>query len=128
MYFISFYVIRMRIGATHTRSFREYRFFGEIVLIKKYPRTFSVKVLAFCDLLVLITSDFQLFLDNNPETRKPYLKRTKKELKWMAYVDASSLLQISNCTHATIRAFVQGANKGHTGDKVSCPGATHSMF
>lgn len=44
-------------------------FFGEIALIKKYPRTFSVKALGYCDLLVLRDSDFNLFLDENPELR-----------------------------------------------------------
>lgn len=44
-------------------------FFGEIALIKKYPRTFSVKALGFCDLLVLRDSDFNLFLNDNPEIR-----------------------------------------------------------
>ncbi|MZG52706.1 MAG: cyclic nucleotide-binding domain-containing protein [Nitrospinae bacterium] len=44
-------------------------FFGEIALIKKFPRTFSVKALGFCDLLVLSESDFNIFLDANPEIR-----------------------------------------------------------
>ena len=81
-------------------------FFGEIALIKKYPRTFSVKAFAFCDLLVMSASDFKLFLDNNPEIRKTLSETAEKKLKWVACVDASSLLQISNCTHAPIRAFV----------------------
>jgi monovalent cation:H+ antiporter, CPA1 family len=53
-------------------------FFGEIALIKKYPRTFSIKALGFCDLLVLSDSDFNLFLDDNPEIRK-ILSETAEE-------------------------------------------------
>jgi monovalent cation:H+ antiporter, CPA1 family len=56
-------------------------FFGEIALIKKYPRTFSVKALAFCDLLVLSDSDFKLFLDNNPEIRKTLSETAEKRIE-----------------------------------------------
>ena len=56
-------------------------FFGEIALIKKYPRTFSVKTFSFCDLLVLSASDFKLFLDNNPEIRKTLSETAEKRIE-----------------------------------------------
>jgi CPA1 family monovalent cation:H+ antiporter len=45
-------------------------FFGEIALITNNPRTSTVKALGFCDLLVLSDSDFNLFLEDNPEIQK----------------------------------------------------------
>jgi len=56
-------------------------FFGEIGLIKKHPRTFSVKALGFCDLLVLRDSDFNLFLDDNPEIRTILSETTDKRIE-----------------------------------------------
>jgi monovalent cation:H+ antiporter, CPA1 family len=56
-------------------------FFGEIALIKNSPRTFSVKALGFCDLLVLSDSDFNLFLDDNPEIRKTLSETADKRIE-----------------------------------------------
>ncbi|MBT3921752.1 MAG: cyclic nucleotide-binding domain-containing protein, partial [Nitrospina sp.] len=56
-------------------------FFGEIALIKKQPRTFSIKALSFCDLLVLSDTDFNLFLERNPEIRKTLSEVADKRIK-----------------------------------------------
>lgn len=56
-------------------------FFGEIALIKKQPRTFSIKALGFCDLLVLSDSDFNLFLDDNPEIREALSKTANERIE-----------------------------------------------
>ncbi|MBT3510815.1 MAG: cyclic nucleotide-binding domain-containing protein [Nitrospina sp.] len=56
-------------------------FFGEIALIKKIPRTFSIKALGFCDLLVLSDIDFNLFLDGNPEIRKILSETADKRIE-----------------------------------------------
>jgi len=37
--------------------------------------------LAFCDLLVLSDSDFNLFLDNNPEIRKTLSETAEKRIE-----------------------------------------------
>jgi len=56
-------------------------FFGEIALIKNSPRTFSVKALGFCDLLVLSDSDFNLFLDDNPDIRQTLSETADKRIE-----------------------------------------------
>lgn len=68
MYFISSGCVEIEMAPKPVRL-GSGEFFGEIALIKKFPRTFSVKALGFCDLLVLRDSDFHLFLDENPEIR-----------------------------------------------------------
>ena len=80
MYFISSGCVEVEMLPTPVRL-GSGEFFGEIALIKKYPRTFSVKALAFCDLLVLSYSDFNLFLDNNPEIRKTLSETAEKRIE-----------------------------------------------
>lgn len=56
-------------------------FFGEIALIKNNPRTFTVKALGFCDLLVLSDSDFNMFLEDNPEISKTLSETADKRIE-----------------------------------------------
>ena len=62
-------------------------FFGEIALITNSPRTFSVRALGFCDLLVLSDSDFNIFLKDNPEISKALSEAAEKRIE----VDGQSL-------------------------------------
>ena len=80
MYFISSGSVEVEIPPTpvHLGSGD---FFGEIALIKNSPRTFSVKAFGFCDLLVLSDSDFNLFLDDNPEIRKTLSETADKRIE-----------------------------------------------
>jgi len=55
-------------------------FFGELALITNNPRTFTVKALGFCDLLVLSDSDFKLFLEDNPEVRQTVIETADKRI------------------------------------------------
>lgn len=56
-------------------------FFGEIALITNNPRTSTVKALGFCDLLVLSDSDFNLFLEDNPEIQKALSETAGKRIE-----------------------------------------------
>jgi monovalent cation:H+ antiporter, CPA1 family len=80
MYFISSGCVEVAIQPTpaHLGSGE---FFGEIALIKNSTRTSDVKALGFCDLLVLSDSDFNLFLDDNPEIRKILSETAEKRIK-----------------------------------------------
>jgi CPA1 family monovalent cation:H+ antiporter len=69
MYFISSGCVEVEVQPEPVRL-GSGDFFGEIALIKDSRRTFTVKALGFCDLLVLGDADFNLFLDENPEIRK----------------------------------------------------------
>ena len=80
MYFISSGCVEVEMPPTPVRL-GSGDFFGEIALIKKYPRTFSVKALGFCDLLVLSDSDFNLFLEDNPEIRKTLSETADKRIE-----------------------------------------------
>jgi len=80
MYFISSGCVEVEIMPTPVRL-GSGDFFGEIALIKNNPRTFSVKALGFCDLLVLSDSDFNLFLKDNPEISKTLSETADKRVK-----------------------------------------------
>ncbi len=80
MYFIASGCVEVEMPPTPVRL-GSGDFFGEIALIKKYPRTFSVKSLGFSDLLVLRDSDFNLFLENNPEIRKILSETADKRIE-----------------------------------------------
>ena len=84
MYFISSGCVEVNVPPTaiHLGSGE---FFGEIALIKNSPRTFSVKALGFCDLLILSDVDYQLFLDENPELRKTLCDTADKRIDWNAH-------------------------------------------
>jgi len=43
-------------------------FFGELALVTHQPRTVDVVATAFCDLLMLSTEDFQILMEEQPET------------------------------------------------------------
>ena len=79
MYFISSGCVEVAIEAQPVRL-GSGEFFGEIALIKNYPRTFTVKALGFCDLLVLSDTDFNLFLDDNPDIRKTLSETANKRM------------------------------------------------
>jgi CPA1 family monovalent cation:H+ antiporter len=80
MYFIASGCVEVEMPPTPVRL-GSGDFFGEIALIKKYPRTFSVKSLGFSDLLVLSDSDFNLFLENNLEIRKILSETADKRIE-----------------------------------------------
>lgn len=80
MYFISSGCVEVEVQPEPVRL-GSGDFFGEIALIKNNRKTFTVKALGFCDLLVLSDSDFNLFLDDNPEIRKTLSETADKRMK-----------------------------------------------
>ena len=56
-------------------------FFGEIALLKDAPRTADVVAETFSDLLILERSDFDKFLDANPEIKQTIEKVAESRLR-----------------------------------------------
>ena len=56
-------------------------FFGEIALLKDAPRTADVSAKSFSDLLILERSDFDKFLDANPEIKQTIEKVAESRLR-----------------------------------------------
>ncbi len=80
MYFISSGCVEVEISPKPVQL-GSGEFFGEISLITNNPRTFTVKALGFCDLLVLSDSDFNLFLEDNPEILKTVTETAGKRIE-----------------------------------------------
>ena len=80
MYFISSGCVEVDVPPTPVRL-GSGDFFGEIALLKNNPRTFSVKALGYCDLLVLSASDLNHFLNDNPELRKTLSETADKRIE-----------------------------------------------
>lgn len=80
MYFISSGCVEVEITPTPIQLGTG-DFFGEIALIKKRTRTFTVKSLGFCDLLVLSDSDFNLFLNEYPQVRETLFETADKRIE-----------------------------------------------
>ena len=80
MYFISSGCVEVEMLPT-SAQLGSGDFFGEIALIKNNPRKFTVKALGFCDLLVLSDSDFNIFLEDNPEISKTLSETADKRIE-----------------------------------------------
>ena len=80
MYFVSSGAIAVQIDA-NTVMLGSGDFFGEIALLKDAPRTADVVAETFSDLLILERSDFDKFLDANPENKQTIEKEAESRLR-----------------------------------------------
>ena len=80
MYFVSSGAIAVQIDA-NTVMLGSGDFFGEIALLKDAPRTADVVAETFSDLLILERSDFDKFLDANPEIKQTIEKVAESRLR-----------------------------------------------